>query len=133
MRRTGVGLLLLTPVALVFGCGRNSGPEAGAEAVRVTRYNCNIAESRDVIDVYAEVLNGGSGRTGPLDLVARVIRPDEEVVEGRVSMGRLGAHEERHVSLRLTCKGSVALRHMSLAVEPTPAPQEPEDSPTEGR
>ena len=122
LRATVGPLLLLVSIGIVSSCGNRPGPEAGADAVRVTRYNCNIAEAHDVVDIYAEVLNGNSQRTGPLDLVVRVIRPEEPVVEGRTSLGRLKPREARHVSLRLPCKGRVALRHISLAVEPTPPP-----------
>jgi len=120
---TAARLFLLSAftVLLASGCGKEAGPEAGAESVRVTRYNCNIAEAHDVVDVYAEVVNRGSRATGPLDLVAHVRRPEEEPIEGRTSMGCLAPHEARQVSLRLACKGRVALRHISLAVEPTPA------------
>ncbi len=134
MKQAAWLLFLALPIFLAAGgCGKEPLPEAGAGAVRVTRYNCNIAETRDIIDVYAEVVNGNSEGTGPLDLVARVIRPEEEIVEGRTSMGRLGAHEARQVSLRLTCKGRVALRHISLTVEPTPEPEETDESPQAAR
>jgi hypothetical protein len=130
-----VRLLLILPCSFLLGpgCGKEPPPEAGAGAVRITRYNCNIAEAQDVINVYAEVVNGSSEGTGPLDLVARVIRPEEEIVEGRTSMGRLGAREARQVSLRFTCRGRIALRHVSLAVEPTPAPEETDEDPQAGR
>ena len=128
-RRVSVCLVLLLPAAFLAGCRKQQAQEAGAESVRVTRYRCNIAPAHDVVDVYAEVVNRGRRRTGPVDLVVRVIRPDEDVVEGRTSMGRLGPHEERQVSLRFTCRGYAALRHVSLAVEPTPAPEETQQRP----
>ena len=86
-----------------------------------------------MVDLYAEVTNRSSERTGPLDLVARVIRPEEQVIEARTSIGRLGPREVRHVSTRFTCKGRVALRHISLSVEPTKVVPESESRPPGAR
>lgn len=128
--RTRPCRLLLFPLTFllaVCGCGKEPAPEGGAEGVRVIRYNCNIAEARDIVDIYAEVVNRSKRGTGPLELVARVIRPEEEVVEARTPMGRLRPRETRHVSMRFACKGRVALRHISVAVEPLQESQDTEE------
>ncbi len=131
--KTAGSVLVLFPLALALAalcsCRKETAPQGGAEAVRITRYNCNIAEAHDVVDIYAEVVNQSSRGTGPLELVARVIRPEEPIVEGRTPMGRLGAGEVRHVSMRLGCKGRIALRHIALAVEPAREVQKTEEKP----
>ena len=85
---------------------------------RVARYNCNIAESRDTVDVYAEVVNDSNAVTAPAELLLRIEREGKPDVTGSAGIRPLKPHEAYEVGLRANCKGRIGLHQVHLSVEP---------------
>ncbi|MFQ6134071.1 MAG: hypothetical protein ACE5R4_18660 [Armatimonadota bacterium] len=107
------GLLLA-----LTGCGRGE-EKAGAEGgVRVERYNVNMVEAKDIVDVYAEAVNTGERRSAPMRVRA-VLAPDgEPLAADSAYLGRLEPGGRREVSLHLTgCTGRLRQRDLSVFAE----------------
>jgi len=114
------GLLCLATVAgvlLAAGCGRRH-EEAGAKGqVRVSRYNVNLVEPKDVVDIYAEALNMGARRSAPMRVRAVLAPGGKALASATAFVGRLEPGERRPACLHLTgCTGR--LRQRDLRVFP---------------
>lgn len=100
------------------GCKKEQKEAPVAPLPRVTRYNCNIAERRDIVDVYAEVVNESDRATARARLVVRIERPGKPDVTGSADIRSLKPREAYRRSLRVRCKGRVRLHQIDVSVEP---------------
>jgi hypothetical protein len=109
---------LCAALAAGSSCHRERAQPSPAAMPRLARYNCNIAESRDIVDVYAEVVNDGNVTTPPAELLLRIDREGKPDVTGLAEIRPLKPHEAYEVGLRANCKGRIGLHQVHLSVEP---------------